>query len=134
MNDTAVAVIHACAAAAHDGTLPFGEIVGRLTAVGVESYQADYRQRTTRFYLPDGVTVAVPLHAPALAIAEDFDAPAMQEAIRGSQRGEVKYPEFLRRSMSAGCVGYTVWIAGRHVSYFGRRGEVHLERFPGAAA
>jgi hypothetical protein len=42
----------------------------------------------------------------------------------------VMYPEFKRLSQRAGCVGYVVWIAGRHVSYHGRRGEVHVERFP----
>ena len=64
------------------------------------------------------------------AIGEAFDAAALQEAIRGSQRGEVLYPEFVQRSCAAGCVGYVVWIAGRHVTYFGRRGEQHVERFP----
>ena len=51
-------------------------------------------------------------------------------AIRGSQVGEVKYPEFIARSMRAGCVGYTVWISGRHVTYFGRNGSTHVEKFP----
>jgi len=27
-------------------------------------------------------------------------------------------------------IGYTVWIAGRHVACLGRRGETHIERFP----
>jgi hypothetical protein len=40
------------------------------------------------------------------------------------------YPEFKRLSQSGGCVGYTFWIAGRQVSYFGRKGEMHVERFP----
>ncbi len=57
---------------------------------------------------------------------------AAQAAIRGAQRAEVVYPEFLELSRAAGCVGYMVWIAGRHVSYFGRKGEVHVERFPEA--
>ena len=39
------------------------------------------------------------------------------------------YPEFLRLSRAA---GYVTWIAGRHVSYFGRRGETHVEHFPPA--
>jgi hypothetical protein len=42
----------------------------------------------------------------------------------------VMYPEFKKLSQQAGCVGYTVWIAGRHVTYVGRRGETHIERFP----
>jgi hypothetical protein len=44
------------------------------------------------------------------------------------------YPEFLRLSRAAGCVGYVVWLAGRHVTYFGRRGETHVEHFPAAIA
>ena len=34
--------------------------------------------------------------------------------------------------MAAGCVGYFVQIAGRRVLYFGRRGEIYTELFPGA--
>ena len=40
------------------------------------------------------------------------------------------YPEFKVNSQRAGCIGYTVWIDGRHVTYAGRRGETHVERFP----
>ena len=40
------------------------------------------------------------------------------------------YPEFKLLSQRAVCVGSTVWIAGRHVVYLGRRGETHVERFP----
>jgi hypothetical protein len=32
--------------------------------------------------------------------------------------------------VKTGCVGYTVWMAGRHVSYYGRKGETYIERFP----
>jgi hypothetical protein len=32
----------------------------------------------------------------------------------------------------AGCVGYFVQITGQCVQYFGRKGEVHTEWFPGA--
>ena len=30
----------------------------------------------------------------------------------------------------AGCAGYTVWLAGRHLSDLGRSGETHVERTP----
>ena len=50
--------------------------------------------------------------------------------VRGARSGVAKYPEFPQRTLAAGCVGYIVWIAGRHVQYFGRRGEVHVEHFP----
>lgn len=41
------------------------------------------------------------------------------------------YPEFKLLWQRAGCIGYTVWIAERHVNYLGRRGETHVEQFPG---
>jgi uncharacterized protein YbcV (DUF1398 family) len=80
--------------------------------------------------MPDGATYTLAMQTPSTNIPLPFDTAAVQAAIRGAQRGEVKYPQFLELSMAAGCVGYTVWIAGRHVAYVGRRGEVHVERFP----
>jgi len=123
-------LIEESAAGSSEGRLHFGQVIGMLMEAGVESYVADYRTRKTTYYLPGGETLALDLAMPDVAIAEVFDAAAIQAAIRGSQQGLVKYPEFKRLSCEAGCIGYTVWIAGRHVSYFGRRGEVHVERFP----
>lgn len=133
MNETTIATIEHCAQASKDGTAHFGAIVQTLTGAGVEAYFADYRANATTYYLPSGETHAVALSPPpAMPIAEAFDAAGIQAAIRGAQRGEVMYPEFLSLSRAAGCVGYMVWITGRHVSYFGRKGEVHVERFPDA--
>ncbi len=122
--------IERSSAASYAGTTSFGEVVATLTRHGVESYRVDYRLRSTSYYLPSGETHTLPLKAGAGTPGDAFDAEALQAAIRGSQRGEVKYPEFLERSMAAGCIGYVVWLAGRYVTYFGRRGEQHIERFP----
>ena len=130
MNDTARQTIERCAKSSKDGSAHFPDIVAALAGVGVESYFADYRADVTTYYLPDGSTHAVALAPPDVAIADAFDAPGVQQAIRGAQSGHVMYPEFLRLSRAAGCVGYVTWIAGRHVTYFGRRGETHVERFP----
>ena len=123
-------LVERCAAASLAGRIGFGEVVAALDEGGVESYRADYRLGETRYYWPSGATHGVALPTPAGEVGQAFDAHGLQAAIRGAQRGEVKYPEFIARSMAAGCVGYVVWIAGRHVSYFGRRGEVHVEPFP----
>jgi uncharacterized protein YbcV (DUF1398 family) len=123
-------VIEDAVAASHAGTRHFADIVGSLLAHGVESYRVDYRQQSSTHFLPSGEWHSVTNHTPEIAIPEAFDQEAIVAAIRGSQRGEVKYPEFIERSMRAGCVGYIVWLAGRHVVYFGRRGETHVERFP----
>ena len=131
MNDAIRQTIERCARSSKDGTAHFPDIVAALAGAGVESYFADYRADVTTYYLPDGSTHAVALAPPDVAIADAFDAAGVQQAIRGAQSGRVMYPEFLRLSRAAGCVGYVVWLAGRHVSYFGRRGETHVERFPG---
>ncbi|NPU92278.1 MAG: DUF1398 family protein [Gammaproteobacteria bacterium] len=113
-----------------EGRLHFGTVVGLLMQAGVESYAVDYRTGKTTYYPPDGETLSLDLEMPDVAIADAFDSDALKAAIRGSQQGVVQYPEFKRLSREAGCVGYTVWIQGRHVTYFGRRGETHVERFP----
>ncbi|GAB3254031.1 DUF1398 domain-containing protein [Chitinimonas naiadis] len=82
------------------------------------------------YCLPDGDTCTLDIAAPEVAIAQDLSSDGIKAAIVGAQQGRVMYPEFMRLSQAAGCVGYTVWLAGRHVSYYGRKGEVHMERFP----
>ncbi|HEU0053426.1 MAG TPA: DUF1398 family protein [Longimicrobium sp.] len=126
------AVVEACARGSHDGTLDFPAVVARLTAADVESYHADYRRAETTYYLAGGATHVVALPSPPVPVADAFAADAVRDAVLGSQRGEVRYPGFLRLTRAAGCVGYIVWIAGRRVQYFGRRGEVHTEHFPDA--
>lgn len=130
MNDQQIQTINQCAQASYAGTLSFGEVVGRLAQVGVESYFADYRAQRTTYYLPDGDTYSVKLNIQSQSVVGEFSKDDIQAAIRGAQRGELKYPEFLQRSSAAGCCGYWVWITGRHVTYFGRKGEQHIERFP----
>ena len=132
MNDLVRQTIERCAQSSKDGSAHFPQIVAALAGVGVESYFADYRADATTYYLPDGETHAVALAPPDVRIADAFDAAGVQQAIRGAQSGQVMYPEFLRLSRAAGCVGYVVWLAGRHVTYFGRRGETHVEHFPAA--
>ena len=39
------------------------------------------------------------------------------------------YPEFLQRATAAGTIAYWVFMAGKKVIYFGRKGESHVEDF-----
>lgn len=116
--------------ASNESRIHFGQVVEQLFAVHVESYQVDYRIGRATYYLPDGETLELRFDPAGETIADAFDAEAVRSAIRGAQQGRVMYPEFKRMTHAAGCVGYTVWLAGRHVSYVGRRGETHIERFP----
>lgn len=130
MNDSTRALIHEAAGGSSEGRLHFGQVIGLLVQAGVESYAVDYRARRSTYCLPDGETLDLHTPMPDAAIAQDFDAAALRAAIRAAQQGAVMYPEFKKLSRQAGCIGYTVWIAGRHVSYHGRKGETHIERFP----
>jgi uncharacterized protein YbcV (DUF1398 family) len=42
----------------------------------------------------------------------------------------VRYPAFVQRSTAAGVIGYWAFLTGKRVSYFGRKGEQHIEEFP----
>jgi uncharacterized protein YbcV (DUF1398 family) len=130
MNEQTRAAIQSTFEASNSGSIHFGEVIGQLMAVRVESYHVDYRCGRTTFYLPDGATLDLGFEQPLDGIAEDFDGAAVRSAIVGAQQGRVMYPEFKRLSQRAGCIGYTVWIAGRHVTYLGRKGEAHIEQFP----
>ncbi len=97
---------------------------------GVESYHVDYRSARATYYMPSGETLSLDVELPTQTIAHEFNATGIKQAILGAQRSEVKYPEFKKLSQAAGCIGYIVWISGKHVTYFGRNGEMHIERFP----
>ena len=130
MNETTRATIQATFDASNNGSIHFGEVIGQLMAVQVESYHVDYRSGRATYYLPDGATLDLSFERPLEGIGKAFDADAVRAAILGAQQGRVMYPAFKELTQRAGCIGYTVWIAGRHVTYLGRGGESHVERFP----
>jgi uncharacterized protein YbcV (DUF1398 family) len=130
VNENTRTVIQSTFEASNQGSIHFGQVIGQLMSVQVESYHVDYRSGRTTYYLPDGSTLDLSFERPQDGIADAFDGDAVRAAILGAQQGRVMYPEFKLLSQRAGCIGYTVWIAGRHVNYLGRKGEVHVERFP----
>ncbi len=130
LNESSRRAAENCAHQSHNGTIDFGSGVRALGEAGTESYFTDYRRGEHTYYAPGGETHVIALPLPDVAIANAFDADAVIQAVRGAQSGAVKYAEFVSRTLAAGCVGYFVWIAGRQVQYFGRRGEIHVERFP----
>lgn len=116
--------------ASQQGEIHFGQVIAALSDAGVESYLVDYRARQTTYHLNNDEHLILSMSAAETQIAQNFDATVIKGAILGAQQGEVLYPEFKQISMQAGCVGYIVWIVGRHVCYFGRQGEQHIEHFP----
>lgn len=130
MSPTTPAAITATFEASNAGRIHFGQVVGQLMEAGVEAYHVDYRAGRSTCYLPDGQTFTLDFERPTEPVAAVFSTEGIVAAIRGAQAGTVKYPEFKRLSQAAGCASYTVWLAGRHVTYYGRKGEMHVERFP----
>ena len=124
------AVIYQTFQASQAGTIHFGQVIGALIEVGVESYFVDYRTRQITYYFPSDETLSLTYESSNDTIGKSFSQADVKTAILGAQRGEVMYPEFKRLSQAAGCIGYFVWIKGRHVSYLGRHGETHIEHFP----
>lgn len=130
MSTTRIQVIEHTFHASNEGRIHFGDVVRQLAEVQVESYHIDYRAGRATYFLADGGTHTLSFAPPAALIPQPFDGDAVRGAIRGAQQGRVMYPEFKQLTQQAGCAGYTVWITGRHVTYYGRQGETHVERFP----
>lgn len=123
-------VIHECVAGSLGGTMTFPEVVARLAAAGVERYTVDLVRMEHTGYSACGKTHVVPLTlSNPEPIAESFSAQDVIDVITAVRNRAVDYPEFLRRIMRAGTVGYSVYIAGQKAVYVGRRGETHTEPF-----
>lgn len=121
-----------CLRAAHDGSLSFPEIVGRLIAGGFEGYAVDYRAGRQSYYLPDGASFDVALPHAAGPVAEAFDAATIAALVRWAQANgpDYSYPAFSEKAVAAGCAGYLVSFSGARVVYYGRTAETHVELFP----
>lgn len=118
--------------ASENGQRTFPQVIQALTAVGVESYHADFVRGEDTFYLANGRTHIEKMKLPVTVIAENFSPEPLVETVRAVQADQIRYPDFLSRAMAAGTTGYWVYLTGRKVVYFGRKGEFHVEHFPGA--
>jgi len=116
--------------ASQAGTIHFGQVIAALMSVDVESYFVDYRTRQVTYYFPNDEVFSLNYEAEHEVFGQSFVQTDVKAAIVGAQKGEVMYPEFKKLTQKAGCIGYFVWIKGRHVSYLGRNGETHVEHFP----
>jgi uncharacterized protein YbcV (DUF1398 family) len=129
MNTT---VIHETLAMSQAGELIFRVVVRRLLEVGVESYFCDLANGAEVFYMTDGKSHSEKMVLPLMPIAEEFSSSGLIAAIRGAQADTIRYPEFMKRSAAAGVIAYWAFLTGKKVIYFGRKGEIHIEEFPGA--
>jgi uncharacterized protein YbcV (DUF1398 family) len=132
MDAERISIAETCLQAAHDGSLGFPEIVGRLIAAGFEGYTVDYRRHTQTYYLPDGDSATMDMQRSAGDVAAAFDATEIERLVRWAQANpaEYSYAAFSEKAKEAGCAGYLVSFLGRRVVYFGRTADTHVEHFP----
>jgi uncharacterized protein YbcV (DUF1398 family) len=116
------------------GRMTFPEVVRQLLDAGVESYFADMVRGVHTFYLPDGETHVEKRALPLVPVSPDFSEVGLVAAIRGAQADKIRYPEFVKQASAAGVAAYWVFLTGKRAVYFGRKGEIHIEEFPGASS
>ena len=116
-----------------EGALSFPEVVKILLEADVEYYHLDYVALQQTCYSADGRTVVAPFALEALPpVAAELTVDELKGAIPDSQRHGQKFGDFSRRAMQAGVQGYHVFLRGQRVVYLGRKGDQHVEWFPGA--
>ena len=132
MDAERISIAQICLNAAHEGSLSFPEIVGKLIGAGFEGYAVDYRRNSQTFYLPDGDSVMLDMQSSAGHAAAAFDAIEIERLVRWAQANpaDYSYVAFCEKAKGAGCAGYIVSFLGRRVVYFGRTAETHVEHFP----
>ena len=132
MDAERIYIAETCLKAAHEGTLSFPEIVGKLIAAGFEGYAVDYRRNSQAFYLPNGDSVMLEMRSSSGDVAPAFDPAEVERLVRWAQANPVDYSyiAFCEKVKAAGCAFYLVSFLGRRVVYFGRTAETHVEHFP----
>jgi uncharacterized protein YbcV (DUF1398 family) len=132
MDAERISIAETCLRAAHDGSLSFPEIVGKLITAGFDGYMVDYRRNNQTYYLPDGDSVTMDMQPPTGTVAAAFDTTEVERLVRWAQANpaDYSYVAFCEKVKGAGCAGYLVSFPGRRVVYFGRTAETHVEHFP----
>lgn len=125
-------VIKECTALSLAEQITFPEVVMKLSGAGVERYIADLVGQQKLSYGAGGETHTGALPYDGPCVPARLEAAAVAATIKDIQQGRIKYREFLRRIMEAGCCHYEVFITGRQAVYFGRDGSQHIEKFPQA--
>ena len=132
MNPSVRDAVLECTRASDEERITFPEVVKKLMDAGIERYHADLMRSEKTYYLPNGQSEVVPSHAVGIVPPQEFSAQGVDDAVRAVQAGKIRYKAFCERVAAAGCVGYFVSIAGKRAVYYGRTGDSHVERFPGA--
>ncbi len=122
--------MHELAMATQQGEMTFPEVVKGLLEVGVESYQVNLATMQKTHFLSDRATHTVPMILDPGPVAAEFDSDAIVAALSDAQADAIRYPEFVKRVVAAGVIGYWAFLSGKRVLYLGRKGEQYIREFP----
>lgn len=126
--------------------MAFPQVVAALVALGVTRYHIDYVASTATTYKPASTgsstsaaneaemeveVESLKIPSPAVS-ANMWNQAGLANAIRRVQNRETTYGEFAQQCVDAGVVGYLAFLTGKRVLYYGSRGDMHVEWFPGA--
>lgn len=89
-----------------------------LAGAGVRSYTVNVATRETEYFGSNGERHSE-IGGTTRLIALACDSDALHAAIRGSQRGEIEYPEFMDRLAAAGIATYEAKVCDHVVVYEG---------------
>ena len=133
-----IAVLHECSERSVAGNITFPEVVGKLMAVGIESYHADLFHREKTCLQPTATATWNPRASidpkifNAGAAARSLNPNCVKQALRQIQHKEIDYQQFLRGILSAGVANYWVYLTGKRAIYVARNGDEYVQWFPGA--
>jgi uncharacterized protein YbcV (DUF1398 family) len=132
MTEQKASLARDCLEGAEANTKTFPEIVATLTREGFDGYEIDFRRGTATYYLSDGDSIVLDTHKTGVPVAAQFDAGAIQAAIKEAQQQVPGYTYigFCKKASAAGCASYVVSLSGRRALYIGRTAETHVELFP----
>jgi uncharacterized protein YbcV (DUF1398 family) len=118
-----------CTHLSDEEKITFPEIIHRLSEAGIELYYTDLLAPSKTYYAND-TSYTLDCSFQSKKVADIFNFEGVIDAIRQIQSGQIQYQELIRKLMDSGVICYIVFIKGRKVIYFGRRGEYHVEEFP----
>lgn len=132
MHEPLTVTAQKCLQAAYEGTMDFPTIIRALIEAGFEGYDVDYRRGTSTYFCASGESVQLALPSSDTPVAAEFQANAIERAVREAQNKVpgYTYAGFCSKVKVAGCAGYMVSFLGKRVVYFGRTAETHVEHFP----
>jgi len=122
-------VVKECTNLSDEEKITFPEVVRRLAEAGIELYYTDLLAPSKTYYA-NNTSYTVECSFQSKKVADTFNREGVIDAIRKIQSGQIQYQECMKKIMASGVISYIVFIKGRKVIYFGRRGEQHVEEMP----